>query len=329
MPDISMNSNPEQLDDNNNNTEVSKKLEELNLGQPDLEKVETSSTKSDSTIEAAPEPTGSGDAEVVPTTTTTSASASDSQPESSSPTPDKAATETTSPPESTTSPTITSNTAMDGEYDKDPEQAEPVEKHALNSNWTLWFMNGDNKSQAPPTGGKSDWQEKLIKLYTFGTVEDLWSLFNHVQQPAKLRVKNDYMLFREGVVPQGEDINNVKGGSWNLVLPSKMRNENLDRLWLETVLSLIGEMYGDCGDQIMGCYLQRRQKEDRIQVWTSEADKADDVKDIGMKLKEHLNLTQDSPLQYSKHEDTYGADPNRRPGTSCTSRKKIMKTKKK
>lgn len=279
MPDISMNStvdleiNPEQVDDNNNNTEVNKKLEMLNIDDKEIDEPDESDNKSDTTIEAT-EVTESGDTHI-----------------------------SQSVDEPTTSPS-----AMDGQGGVDEDYSDYV-KSPLHTAWTLWFMNGDTKNQPQAVEGDDGWRQKLIQLYTFDTVEDFWSLFHHVQQPAKLRVKNDYMLFRKGVVPQWEDTHNIKGGSWKLVLPSKMRGTDLDRMWLETVLSLIGEAYGDAGRIVTGCYLQRRQKEDRIQIWTSEADLKEENLVVGKMLKDRLNLSQTSPIHYLKHEDTYGDNP--------------------
>ena len=103
-------------------------------------------------------------------------------------------------------------------------------------------MNGDtkNKNKAMIDNG-SEWNQGLIELYTFDTVEDFWAVYNHIQLPAKLRLKNDYMVFRSGVRPEWEDSTNRGGGMWKLILPSKMRSTDLDRMWLEALLSMIGK----------------------------------------------------------------------------------------
>jgi len=175
--------------------------------------------------------------------------------------------------------------------------------HPLERPWTMWFMNGDtkNKNKAMLDNG-SEWNQGLIELYTFDTVEDFWAVYNHIQLPAKLRLKNDYMVFRSGVRPEWEDSGNRGGGMWKLILPSKMRSTDLDRMWLETLLSMIGESYGSLGDLICGAYLQRRQKEDRIQLWTTKGTE-EEVKEIGAILKEKLNLSKDSHIHYLKHDD--------------------------
>ena len=94
-------------------------------------------------------------------------------------------------------------------------------------------MDGDkNKRNDKP----KDWRENLTPLYTFNTVEDFWILYGHILNPSKLRVKNDYMLFKEGIKPEWEDPGNKAGGKWQLVLPNKFRQDLLDKCWLKTIL---------------------------------------------------------------------------------------------
>ena len=73
---------------------------------------------------------------------------------------------------------------------------------------------------------------------------------------------------------------------------------------------MIGETYGDLGEYVNGAYLQRRQKEDRISLWTSSADKKDEEETtpIGKVLKHTLNLSEKSQLHYLKHEDVNSAN---------------------
>ena len=119
------------------------------------------------------------------------------------------------------------------------DQNSPSEtQHKLHSSWTIWYMNGDTRS-APAMG----WDQMLQPLATFDTIEKFWNIYHRLCPPSKMKVKNDYMLFREGIKPQWEDVSNKAGGSWKMVLPSKHRGALLDRIWLETVFSLIGRYF--------------------------------------------------------------------------------------
>lgn len=176
----------------------------------------------------------------------------------------------------------------------------PPQRHPLQSEWTLWFMDGDKRKQQD-----HKWGSNLIEIYTIKDVEDWWLLYSYILLPSKLRVKNDYMLFREKIEPKWEDPSNKNGGKWQLVLPNKFRLDKLDGMWLTTILSMIGEHYGDLGMFVNGAYLQRRQKEDRISLWTRSADPRDkeSTEMIGRILKHALHLSVKSELHYLKHED--------------------------
>ena len=133
----------------------------------------------------------------------------------------------TSNPEKSRNTPIPSSACMDNPVPK------TLSKHRLQDTWTLWFMDGDkNKRNDKP----KDWRENLTPLYTFNTVEDFWILYSHILNPSKLRVKNDYMLFKEGIKPEWEDPGNKAGGKWQLVLPNKFRQDLLDKCWLKTIL---------------------------------------------------------------------------------------------
>lgn len=179
---------------------------------------------------------------------------------------------------------------------------ENIEKiHQLHSTWTMWLKNGNIKN----SGDSCTWDQGLDEIFTFNTVNDFWSLYHHIQTPSNVRHKMDYLMFRNNVQPKWEDKMNKEGGMWKLVIPKEKRKTVLDLVWLETLLSVIGESYGDATDYIMGVCIQRRQREDRLQVWLTEAND-DIVKLIGETLKtKTLNLTSETKLYYLKHADQY------------------------
>lgn len=84
---------------------------------------------------------------------------------------------------------------------------------------------------APQTG--KNWEDKLQKVNTFGTVEDFWRLVNNLAPPSKLPLSSNYHMFKEGVKPAWEDAFNEKGGKWSMLIP---RNTNKsDSSWLYSV----------------------------------------------------------------------------------------------
>lgn len=98
-------------------------------------------------------------------------------------------------------------------------------KHPLQHSWTLWYYEPDRSRS---------WEDNLNKVSTFNTVEDFWSLFNHIKQPSELKVGADYSMFKDAIRPMWEDKANERGGCWTLAFGRTQRME-LDRYWIDTV----------------------------------------------------------------------------------------------
>ena len=111
----------------------------------------------------------------------------------------------------------------------DPEK---IIKHPLQHAWTLWFFKNDKARS---------WEENQRPIITVTTVEDFWSLYNHIEVASKLPSGSDYSLFKEGIFPDWEDPRNAPGGRWMINVDKRQRQEFLDTYWLEILFFLIGE----------------------------------------------------------------------------------------
>ena len=98
------------------------------------------------------------------------------------------------------------------------------------------------------------------QVITFSTVEDFWALYNHIEGAAKLNTGCDYSLFKEGIKPMWEDQHNEQGGKWLLQLAKHQRITNLDGIWLEIMMCLIGEAFGEHGSIVNGAVVNIRGK---------------------------------------------------------------------
>lgn len=49
------------------------------------------------------------------------------------------------------------------------------------------------------------------RIHTVETVEDFWSLADHIKPPSELMAGVDYSFFKNGIRPMWEDPQNVKG----------------------------------------------------------------------------------------------------------------------
>merc|ERR1719469_121351 len=170
---------------------------------------------------------------------------------------------------------------------------EKIFKHPLQNAWTLWFFKND-KSRT--------WEDNQRPIITVTTVEDFWSLYNHIETPSKLPASSDYSLFKEGIFPDWEDPRNQAGGRWIVSLDRKKREDLLDNHWLEIMFFLIGEHADQHAQLVNG-----RNKADKIAIWLSEAgglraDEAiDGVVKVGKMIKEKLALKE--KICFNVHKD--------------------------
>lgn len=63
-------------------------------------------------------------------------------------------------------------------------------KHPLQNTWALWFLSNDKKIS---------WEDRLINITNVDTVEDFWSLYNHIKTPSELQIGHDYNLFKNDI----------------------------------------------------------------------------------------------------------------------------------
>lgn len=127
-------------------------------------------------------------------------------------------------------------------------------KHPLQHQWTLWYLEPDRSKT---------WEEMQNEVSSFDTVEDFWSLYNHIKGASEIKQGSDYSLFKKNIRPMWEDEGNKRGGRWIMSFPRPSRRQELDSLWLDVVLCLIGEAF-DYPDDICGAVVNVRPRGDKI-----------------------------------------------------------------
>lgn len=173
------------------------------------------------------------------------------------------------------------------------ESIERPVKHPLQNSWTLWFYKND-KSRS--------WDENQRPIITVNTVEDFWSLYNHIEVASKLPHSSDYSLFKEGIFPDWEDKRNTNGGRWMINL-SKGQRSQLDDFWLEILFFLIGEHADQHAHQVNGAVVNVRNKGDKLGVWLADATQPDSIIRIGKMLKERLGMDPNEKIFFNIHAD--------------------------
>lgn len=140
-------------------------------------------------------------------------------------------------------------------------------RHELQHTWCLWVLLHSRQ------GTKDNWRNSQMNVHAFSTVEDFWRLFNNIQTPSKLGII-DFSVFKKDIVPAWEDPTCQRGGRW-LAKIDRMKGTDLDELWLNLVLTLIGEnLHGVGGGAICGAVLsQRAGKNSKMALWVAERSK--------------------------------------------------------
>eukprot|EP00095_Tigriopus_kingsejongensis_P001720 maker-scaffold539_size142544-snap-gene-0.21 protein:Tk01720 transcript:maker-scaffold539_size142544-snap-gene-0.21-mRNA-1 annotation:"eukaryotic translation initiation factor 4e" len=185
--------------------------------------------------------------------------------------------------------------AADSEAIEESQDPEMLIKHPLQNEWTLWFFKNDRARS---------WEENQRPIITFTTVEDFWALYNHIERASRLQSGCDYSLFKKGIKPMWEDDNNKRGGRWLINLDKKQRGHCLDNFWLEVMLCLIGETFGDDSQYVNGAVVSVRGKGDKIGMWMGDASKGESIRSVGKQVKDRLSIDNTTTLGFEAHQDT-------------------------
>lgn len=179
-----------------------------------------------------------------------------------------------------------------------------VVKHPLQNEWTLWFFKNEK--------GRS-WEDNQKPIITVTTVEDFWSLYNHIEVASKLPAGADYSLFKKGIFPDWEDKRNQNGGRWIINLDKRQRAEMLDNYWLEILFFLIGEHADQHAHQVNGAVVNVRGKGDKLAIWLADASQPDSIIRIGKMLKDRLRIDQGEKIGFTIHsEEKSGRGSNKK-----------------
>ncbi|KAK9150781.1 hypothetical protein Syun_009090 [Stephania yunnanensis] len=162
--------------------------------------------------------------------------------------------------------------------------------HPLEYSWTFWFDNPSAKAK------QADWGNSISAIYTLATVEEFWSVYNHIHKPSKLATGAGLHLFKYKIQPKWEDPICANGGRWTISVP----RGKADTYWLYTLLAMIGEQF-DSGEEICGAVIDVKTKLEKIAIWTKNASNEAAQLSIGRQWKEFLDYN--DTIGFVVHED--------------------------
>ena len=128
--------------------------------------------------------------------------------------------------------------------------------HPLKSSWVVWYR--------PPTSKNADYEKSIVPLASFSTAESFWAVYTHLKRPSALPSVSDYHIFKKGVRPVWEDEENKRGGKFVM----RLKKGVADRYWEDILLMIVGDQFGEAGEEVCGAVLSVRSGEDVLSVWT-------------------------------------------------------------
>ena len=87
------------------------------------------------------------------------------------------------------------------------EEEVPTSKGVmLEHQYTFWvFIKSSNRAA-------DDWKPK--KIATMKSMQEFWSVYQHLKRPNQLETGTQINLFRKDILPAWEDTQNSQGGRW-------------------------------------------------------------------------------------------------------------------
>ncbi|KAI1072219.1 hypothetical protein NW752_009709 [Fusarium irregulare] len=165
--------------------------------------------------------------------------------------------------------------------------------HPLVHPWTFWYRPPISKAH-----GYIEYEKTLHEIGTVRTVEEFWEMYAYLKRPSVLPVVSDFHLFKKGIRPIWEDDINKKGGKWVV----RMKKGVSDRYWEDLLLNLIGDQFGEAGDEVCGAVLSVRNGEDILSIWTRN-DGGRVIK-IRETMKHVLNFPPNTRVEFKSHDSS-------------------------
>jgi len=109
-------------------------------------------------------------------------------------------------------------------WSEDAQEVHPLEGKKLNQRWILWFHEMDDHRWT---------RESYQQIAEFSHWAEFWGFYDQI--PTWLN--GMFFLMREGIFPQWEDTQNMRGGYWSYKIPKTVGDE----AWVQLSCQVVGE----------------------------------------------------------------------------------------
>lgn len=159
-----------------------------------------------------------------------------------------------------------------------PVRANPKKGHLLHTPFQFSYMRRSSSAR------DESYSSAIKRLADVATVEEFWTVYNHLVRPHKLPASTDYFLFRTGVRPMWEDDANKRGGRWSVRIHKALTS----RAYEDLALALVGEQFDS--DDVLGIACSVRFQDDVLAIWMRNAADKDTLQSVVSIARRVLHL---------------------------------------
>ena len=168
------------------------------------------------------------------------------------------------------------------------------EKTKLKSRYVFWYRISEDIPKT--TIDKKVYENQVIKIAEFETIEDFWAIFQHLRKPDSCRPGIQFQLFRSDIKPIWEDENNKNGGKVTI----KLRKDFTTIIWEEMIFALIGDVLPEnIKNEINGIVVASRKDFNKLEIWfkTWDINKNNIIEGT---IKDLLQIPPEVTLEFNK-----------------------------
>jgi translation initiation factor 4E len=173
-----------------------------------------------------------------------------------------------------------------------------LEKTKLKSRYAFWYRISEDIYQPPQKTAidQKEYENQVIKIAEFETIEDFWAIFQHLRKPDSCRPGIQFQLFRADIKPIWEDINNKNGGKVTI----KLRKDFTTIIWEEMIFAIIGDVLPEnIKYEINGIVVASRKDFNKLQIWFKNWSKEKN-NIIERTIKDLLQIPPEVTLEFEK-----------------------------
>lgn len=163
--------------------------------------------------------------------------------------------------------------------------------HKLSESHTFWvtyFKKSKDKQL-------EEFEDNLMSIAKIDTVEDFWTVYEHMKRPSVLPRGCEFFLFRSGIKPLWEDTANIGGGRFYI---SMKKSSVTNKIWEDLQIGFL--LTDSTFDKLNGIVLNVRQAEIFLSIWTKSL-QPEELERYREWVRKTLDFPSEQVIDYKQH----------------------------